>query len=87
MGDALPADVPPQAAATARDTLGGAVAVSHRLPDGLAADVLDPAREAFTHALQVAATVSGVLIVAAALLVARLVRHGGAPCLGAEAAV
>src|SRR5215217_4757365 len=47
VGDALPADVPPQAAATARDTLGGAVAVSHRLPDGLAADVLDPAREAF----------------------------------------
>jgi len=37
------------------------------------ADLLEPARAAFTHALQVTATVSGALIVVAALLVARLV--------------
>jgi DHA2 family multidrug resistance protein-like MFS transporter len=38
-------------------------------------ELADAARAAFTHALQVAATVSGVITVAAALLVARLVRR------------
>jgi translation initiation factor 2 gamma subunit (eIF-2gamma) len=43
------------------------------------AEFLDPAREAFTHALQVAATVSGAIIVAAALLVATVVRRADRP--------
>jgi MFS transporter, DHA2 family, multidrug resistance protein len=73
--DALPAEVPADAAATASDTLGGAVEVADRLPPLLAADVLEPAREAFTQALQVAATLSGVLVVAAAVIVARLLRQ------------
>jgi DHA2 family multidrug resistance protein-like MFS transporter len=72
--DAFPADVPSHAAGTASDTLAGAVAVADRLPQMHAADVLEPAREAFTQGLQVAATVSGLLVVAAALLVARLLR-------------
>jgi MFS transporter, DHA2 family, multidrug resistance protein len=74
--DALPADLPAGAAGTASDTLAGAVQVADRLPQTGAMDVLDPAREAFTQGLQVAATVSGVLIVAAALLVATLMRRG-----------
>jgi DHA2 family multidrug resistance protein-like MFS transporter len=65
--DALPADLPPEQAATASDTLGGAVQVAHGTPA-----VLEPAREAFTQGLQVAATVSGALVVAAAVMVARL---------------
>jgi MFS transporter, DHA2 family, multidrug resistance protein len=39
------------------------------------AATLAPAREAFTHALQVTATVSAAIIVAAAILVARLARR------------
>jgi MFS transporter, DHA2 family, multidrug resistance protein len=74
--DAFPADVPADEAATASDTLAGAVEVSDRLPQLLAADVLGPAREAFTQGLQIAATVSGVLVVAAAVMVARLLRRG-----------
>jgi MFS transporter, DHA2 family, multidrug resistance protein len=74
--DALPSDLPAGAAGTATDTLAGAVQVADRLPQTLATDVLDPAREAFTQGLQVAATVSGVLIVAAAVLVATLLRRG-----------
>jgi MFS transporter, DHA2 family, multidrug resistance protein len=74
--DAFPAEVPADAAGTASDTLGGAVEVADRLPQLLAADVLEPAREAFTQGLQVAATVSGVLVVAAAVMVARLLRRG-----------
>jgi MFS transporter, DHA2 family, multidrug resistance protein len=74
--DAFPAEVPAETAATASDTLGGAVEAADRLPQVLAADVLEPAREAFTQGLQVAATVSGVLVVAAAAMVARLLRGG-----------
>ena len=44
-------------------------------PQALAADVLEPAREAFAQGFQVAATVSGVLIVAAAVIVTRLLRR------------
>ena len=57
--------------------------MADRLPQPLAADVLEPAREAFTQGLQVAATVSGILLVAAAVLIARLLRSGEEP-QGAE---
>jgi MFS transporter, DHA2 family, multidrug resistance protein len=77
--DAFPDSLPSDAAATSGDTLAGAVQVADRLPQMLAADVLEPAREAFIQGLQVAATVSGVLVVAAALIVAKLLRHYGEP--------
>ena len=66
--DAFPEGV----AGSASDTLASAVAVADRLPPALAADVLEPARDAFVQALQVAATLSGVLVAAAAVMVARL---------------
>jgi MFS transporter, DHA2 family, multidrug resistance protein len=74
-GDSIPSELPTGAAAAAGDTLAGAVEVADRLPRVLAADVLDPAREAFTQGLQIAATVSGALVVAAAVIVARLLRR------------
>ena len=40
--------------------------------------MIEPAREAFTQGLEVAATVSGVLIVAVAVLVAKLLQHENA---------
>jgi DHA2 family multidrug resistance protein-like MFS transporter len=55
------------------ETLGGAVGAAERLPVAMRAELLDPAREAFTHGLQVAATVGAAIIVAAAVLVARMV--------------
>jgi MFS transporter, DHA2 family, multidrug resistance protein len=85
--DAVPAEVPADSASTASDTLGGAVEVADRLPQLLAADVLEPAREAFTQGLQVAATVSGVLVIAAAVMVARLLRSGDEPQESEERAV
>jgi DHA2 family multidrug resistance protein-like MFS transporter len=84
--DAIPAELPPDAAATASDTLGGAVEVADRLPPLLAGDLLGPARAAFTQGLQVAATVSGVLVIAAAVMVARLLRHGDDARAGEETA-
>ena len=72
VGDAIPAEVPPEATASAGDTLAGAVGVAERLPQSTAADLLENAREAFTQALQAAATISGLLVVAAAILIGRL---------------
>ena len=69
------AGLPDGAPAEAGDTIGGAVEAASGLPQALAADVLEPAREAFAQGFQVAATVSGVLIVAAAVIVARLLRR------------
>jgi MFS transporter, DHA2 family, multidrug resistance protein len=72
--DTIHAGIPHDAAATATDTLAGAVTVAHGLPPQAAAGVLEPAREAFTQGLQVAATVSGALVIAAAILVVTLLR-------------
>jgi DHA2 family multidrug resistance protein-like MFS transporter len=80
VANGIPAQVPPEATATAHDTLAGAVQVADGLPRDVAAHLLENAREAFTQALQAAATISGVLVVAAAVLVARLLVMDGTPC-------
>jgi DHA2 family multidrug resistance protein-like MFS transporter len=77
--DSIPADVPADVAATAGDTLGGAVEVTNGLSAVLAADVLEPAREAFTQGYEVAVTLGGLLLVVAAVLVARLLRRDDDP--------
>jgi hypothetical protein len=48
VANALPENVPPDAAEAARDTLGGALAVSDELPDQVGVGLLDAVREAFT---------------------------------------
>jgi DHA2 family multidrug resistance protein-like MFS transporter len=80
---ALPSGMPAEETATASDTLAGALQVAERLPRRPAAELLEPARDAFVHGLQVAATVSGALVVAAAVMVARLLRRD-APGGGGE---
>ena len=81
LADALPADVPAEAAAVARDTLGGAVAVAGQLPGQLGAAVLDIARDAFVQGMQAAATISAVLAVGVAILAVVMLRNVGS---GAE---
>jgi DHA2 family multidrug resistance protein-like MFS transporter len=78
--EALPAGVPADAAAAARDTLGGAVAVAQDLPAQLGATVLGVAQDAFVAGMQVAAALSGVIAVGVAIFaiaVLRDVRTGG----------
>jgi DHA2 family multidrug resistance protein-like MFS transporter len=78
----IPPAVPPQAAEAARDTLGGAVATSGELPDAVASELLDSARDAFVSGLQLAALTSAVIGLATATLVAVVLRHvqaGSAP--------
>ncbi|MGW3096606.1 MFS transporter [Streptomyces sp. NPDC001102] len=61
--------IPATAPATARETLGGALAVADRIP-GLATT----ARVAFTHGMQGAAIAGAVLLAGAAVLAARALR-------------
>jgi MFS transporter, DHA2 family, multidrug resistance protein len=71
----IPAGVPEQAAAAARDTLGGAVAVAGQLPDRVGVPLLEAAREAFTQGLHLGAAVSAAAALAFAILVVVLLHE------------
>jgi DHA2 family multidrug resistance protein-like MFS transporter len=81
IADGLPAGIPADSAAVARDTLGGAVEVAGRLPDRLGAGLLDAAREAFTQGVHLSAAISVVGALGLAVFVAVLLRRKG---VGAE---
>ncbi len=70
----LPAGIPRQAAAAARDTLGGAVGAAHQLPAGAGAALLAAARQAFTTGLQVTAVISAAVAAGIAVLATVLLR-------------
>jgi MFS transporter, DHA2 family, multidrug resistance protein len=66
--DDLPAGVPTEAAAAARDTLGGAVGVAAQLPADIGTALLASARDAFTTGLQLTAGISAAVAVGIAVL-------------------
>jgi DHA2 family multidrug resistance protein-like MFS transporter len=66
--------IPQDAAAAARDTLGGAVAALGQLP-GRGGPLLDTARQAFTQGLQVTAITSALVVLGMAVLVMVSLRH------------
>ncbi|MEU4227066.1 MFS transporter [Nonomuraea sp. NPDC026600] len=72
---AAPAGLPPEAAQTARETLGGAVQVAARLPDQARAALLAAARTAFTGGMRVAAISGAVVLVATAVMAAIQLRQ------------
>jgi MFS transporter, DHA2 family, multidrug resistance protein len=74
LADALPAGVSSEAAAIARDTLGGAVGVAAKLPDAVGTALLDAAREAFVVGLQLTAALSAVIAVGVAVMATVLLR-------------
>ena len=84
----LPPDMPAEAAAQARDTLGGAVQVAAALPEPLRLTVLDVSRGAFVDAMQVAAAISAVLAVGVAIVAVATLRQvpSGGSTEGTEAA-
>jgi DHA2 family multidrug resistance protein-like MFS transporter len=73
--DGIPAGVPAEDANAARDTIGGAVSASEQLPEPLAGQVLEAAREAFTQGFQAAALASAVIAAATAAVAAIGLRH------------
>jgi DHA2 family multidrug resistance protein-like MFS transporter len=82
VADAVPAAVPAEAAEEARDTLGGAVTAAEGLPDAVAEDLLDTAREAFTQGVQVACLICAAIAAATAVLASVLLR--GVPASAAS---
>jgi DHA2 family multidrug resistance protein-like MFS transporter len=82
LANRLPAAIPAEAAAAARDTLGGAVAVASQLPDPLGAVVLQVAREAFVQGMQLSAVIAAVVAVGLAILA--VVTLGGQPTASAD---
>ena len=74
LGRRLPAGLSAEAAAAARDTLGGAVSVAGELPEALGAELLEVARQAFTGGLRLTAAISAVLSIAVAIVASILLR-------------
>ncbi|MGH2561181.1 MAG: MFS transporter [Thermomicrobiales bacterium] len=77
VADSVPAGVSPEAAATARDTLGGAVAVSDTLPAPIGTALLDSAREAFVQGLQLTSTIGAIVLAGTAILAVVVLRGAG----------
>jgi DHA2 family multidrug resistance protein-like MFS transporter len=84
LGGGLPAAIPAETAAIARDTLGAAVAVAEQLPDELRVILLDVARDAFIQGVQVTAAISAVVAAAVAVLAVIVLRGHGVPTADAE---
>ncbi|MCY0920317.1 MFS transporter [Streptomyces sp. H27-G5] len=82
--DNTPAGIPAEAAAAARDTVGGATDAAASLPADLGAQLVAAARDAFTSGFQATAWVSAGLAVVTGVIVLVLLRH--IPAIGAPAA-
>ncbi|GAA2083853.1 MFS transporter [Actinomadura alba] len=73
--ESIPANVPPEAAVAARESITAATSAAERLPAGPAGELLGGAREAFTAGLNTAAGVGTVLLIVLAALAASALRH------------
>ncbi|MFD0685014.1 MFS transporter [Actinomadura fibrosa] len=69
------AGLPPEAAGAARGTLGGATEVAAHLPGSAGEQLLQTAREAFTHGMNINAVVGGVFMLAGAVAAVILLRR------------
>ena len=71
----LPAGLPPETTAAARDTLGAAVSVAGQLPAEPGAALLVAAREAFVQGMHLATAIAAIMAVGAAILALTTLRH------------
>lgn len=71
----IPADLPAEAATTARESIANAIAVAEQLPGPAATELVTSAREAFTSGLNLVATLAGVLFVVFAVLAWQWFKH------------
>jgi DHA2 family multidrug resistance protein-like MFS transporter len=83
IADTLPGGLPADAAASAKDSLDGAVHAASGLSPDLAASVLEPARAAFTSGLNLGALVAAVIAAAGSILAFARLRQ--VPPTGAQA--
>jgi DHA2 family multidrug resistance protein-like MFS transporter len=80
----LPRNVPPDAAAAARDTLGSAAEVAGQLPADLGGAVLEAARLAFVHGMQFTSAIAAVVAVGLAVLALVMLRSHQMPSADAD---
>jgi DHA2 family multidrug resistance protein-like MFS transporter len=71
----MPSGVPPEAAEAARATLGAAMSAADRLPAPAGPDLLEAARRAFTHSLELTSIICALIAMAAAILVMIVIRR------------
>jgi len=76
LADTVPANVPTEAAHTARESITAAVGAAQHLPGQLGADLLDRAQAAFTTGLNTVGGVGAVILLILAVLAATVLRHG-----------
>jgi DHA2 family multidrug resistance protein-like MFS transporter len=84
VADGVPAGIPPEAAAAAQDTLGGAVEAAGRLPTELGAPLIEAANEAFVRGMHVVAATSVIVALALAAFTATVVRRRAGSGSGSE---
>jgi MFS transporter, DHA2 family, multidrug resistance protein len=75
LADRLPAAVPSDVVAAARDTLGSAAAAAAQLPDQVGAAVLAAARAAFVVGMQLSSAIAAAIGLALAVLALAALRH------------
>jgi DHA2 family multidrug resistance protein-like MFS transporter len=75
MANTIPAEVPPQAAHAAAETLGGAIEAAGALPAHIGPALVDAARDAFTQSIHLAAGISAVGTIALAVFAAIALRR------------
>jgi DHA2 family multidrug resistance protein-like MFS transporter len=78
MANAIPRQLNPSAAAAARDTIGGALAVAERLSDPLRSEFVGAARSAFTQAMDWVLIASVATVLTTAIVAAVVLRRVGA---------
>lgn len=83
----VPPGVPENLAATARESITGAMESVRRLPDAVAADLLASAREAFTSGLNMAGGVGAVLLLAMTAVALSVLRDIGSATVEPDAEV
>ncbi|HUR93347.1 MAG TPA: MFS transporter [Gemmatimonadales bacterium] len=84
MIDAIPPGVPSEAAASARSTLGGAVAAAERLAGAGGIELMHAAREAFVRSFQLTAAITAAISLATAVAAAIMLRPDGTGTGAAE---
>jgi MFS transporter, DHA2 family, multidrug resistance protein len=85
LADRMPVELPAEASAAARDTLGSAVAVAGELPGQLGAVVLQTAREAFVEGMRISSGIAAVVAVGLAILALVMLRDRPAASAAEEA--
>jgi DHA2 family multidrug resistance protein-like MFS transporter len=75
MAGTLPAGIPPETVAAARETLSGAVTAAEGLPEPVGAALLSAANDAFVQGLQLSAAISAAIAVGTAILALLVLRH------------